>query len=110
MHLQDGELRAYLDGEMAGTEQENVRAHLETCPRCQAQAACYSNAWGACIAAWKSSPLGREKSRCGWKPPAFAFSLTNTQRRKKPCSTGYSTAARARLGDRSGHRFTDPSP
>jgi hypothetical protein len=39
MHLQDGELRAYLDGGLAGAELDRVKSHLEGCSLCQDQAA-----------------------------------------------------------------------
>lgn len=38
MHLREGELRAYLDGEVTASEWPRVKAHLDRCPQCQQQA------------------------------------------------------------------------
>ncbi len=35
MHLTDGELRAFLDGESAASDQASLQSHLDGCPRCQ---------------------------------------------------------------------------
>ncbi len=37
MHLQAGELRAYIDHELDQTEMERTGQHLDTCPECQAR-------------------------------------------------------------------------
>jgi len=38
MHLPEGQIKSYLDQELAPTEKERVEAHLATCPRCQQRA------------------------------------------------------------------------
>ena len=35
MHLTDGELRAFLDGEFAAPDQVSLQSHLDGCPRCR---------------------------------------------------------------------------
>lgn len=37
MHLEEGQLKAYLDHELAPPEKQGVKEHLETCPQCQRQ-------------------------------------------------------------------------
>ena len=38
MHLTDGEIRGYIDKEIAKQDGQRVRSHLGTCDRCQARA------------------------------------------------------------------------
>ena len=38
MHLPEGQIKSYLDQELAPTEKERVEAHLATCPSCQQRA------------------------------------------------------------------------
>lgn len=37
MHLEEGQLKAYLDHELAPAQREQISSHLETCPHCQQQ-------------------------------------------------------------------------
>ncbi len=37
MHFEEGQLKAYLDHELAPPEKQAVKQHLETCPQCQQQ-------------------------------------------------------------------------
>lgn len=37
MHLTQGQIRAYLDGELAGAEAENAQSHLAGCAQCRAE-------------------------------------------------------------------------
>jgi len=38
MHLDEGQIKAYLDHQLAAPEKEQVRAHLASCTQCQALA------------------------------------------------------------------------
>ena len=38
MHLKDGEIRGYIDKEIAEEDEQRIRSHLGTCGRCQARA------------------------------------------------------------------------
>lgn len=72
MHLTDGELRAYLDGESAASNRARLQSHLDGCPRCQQRAQELSMR-----AAWVS---GRMQSLEAYKAPAVPASGTARQR------------------------------